>query len=115
MPTSIVWTDSGDQFCSDRVTNDSIVGRNDIGPRYTRNVVGAAQDAANSSRSVGYGCSVVPRLVQSPRVPLIIQEKHSLTNTLLLGVMGEHVARSRGEWMVEYKYMNMYMEDNRHR
>jgi len=28
------------------------------------------------------------------------------------GIMGEHV-HEKGEWMVEYKYMNMYMEDNR--
>jgi len=28
------------------------------------------------------------------------------------GLMGEHV-HEPGEWMVEYKYMNMYMEDNR--
>ena len=28
------------------------------------------------------------------------------------GIMGEHV-HDRGEWMVEYRYMNMYMEDNR--
>ncbi len=28
------------------------------------------------------------------------------------GIMGDHL-HGRGEWMVEYKYMNMYMEDNR--
>ncbi|QEG38442.1 transporter [Roseimaritima ulvae] len=28
------------------------------------------------------------------------------------GIMGDHL-HERGEWMVEYKYMNMYMEDNR--
>lgn len=28
------------------------------------------------------------------------------------GLMGDHL-HERGEWMVEYKYMNMYMEDNR--
>ena len=28
------------------------------------------------------------------------------------GIMGEHV-HEQGEWMAEYKYMNMYMEDNR--
>ena len=28
------------------------------------------------------------------------------------GIMGDHL-HNRGEWMVEYKYMNMYMEDNR--
>lgn len=28
------------------------------------------------------------------------------------GLMGDHV-HGRGEWMFEYKYMNMYMEDNR--
>ncbi|MEM9645726.1 MAG: transporter [Planctomycetota bacterium] len=28
------------------------------------------------------------------------------------GIMGDHL-HSRGEWMVEYRYMNMYMEDNR--
>lgn len=28
------------------------------------------------------------------------------------GLMGDHV-HHEGEWMVEYKYMNMYMEDNR--
>ena len=27
------------------------------------------------------------------------------------GLMGDHV-HNRGEWMIEYKYMNMYMEDN---
>jgi len=26
--------------------------------------------------------------------------------------MGEHV-HEQGEWMAEYKYMNMYMDDNR--
>ena len=29
-----------------------------------------------------------------------------------VGVMGDHV-HDAGEWMVEYRYMNMYMEDNR--
>ncbi|WP_372899020.1 transporter [Stieleria sp.] len=28
------------------------------------------------------------------------------------GIAGDHV-HEKGEWMVEYKYMNMYMEDNR--
>lgn len=28
------------------------------------------------------------------------------------GLMGDHIHKP-GEWMVEYKYMNMYMEDNR--
>jgi hypothetical protein len=28
------------------------------------------------------------------------------------GIMGDHI-HSKGEWMVEYRYMNMYMEDNR--
>ncbi len=28
------------------------------------------------------------------------------------GIMGDHM-HEKGEWMVEYKYMNMYMEDNR--
>ena len=28
------------------------------------------------------------------------------------GLMGDHM-HEQGEWMVEYKYMNMYMEDNR--
>ena len=28
------------------------------------------------------------------------------------GLMGDHM-HQQGEWMVEYKYMNMYMEDNR--
>ena len=28
------------------------------------------------------------------------------------GIIGDHV-HAKGEWMVEYKYMNMYMEDNR--
>jgi hypothetical protein len=28
------------------------------------------------------------------------------------GIIGDHIHR-RGEWMVEYKYMNMFMEDNR--
>jgi hypothetical protein len=28
------------------------------------------------------------------------------------GIMGDHM-HHKGEWMVEYKYMNMYMEDNR--
>jgi hypothetical protein len=28
------------------------------------------------------------------------------------GIMGGHL-HNKGEWMVEYKYMNMYMEDNR--
>lgn len=28
------------------------------------------------------------------------------------GLMGDHI-HNKGEWMVEYKYMNMYMEDNR--
>lgn len=28
------------------------------------------------------------------------------------GIMGDHL-HQRGEWMIEYKYMNMFMEDNR--
>jgi len=28
------------------------------------------------------------------------------------GIMGDHM-HGKGEWMVEYRYMNMYMEDNR--
>ena len=28
------------------------------------------------------------------------------------GIIGDHI-HERGEWMVEYRYMNMYMEDNR--
>ncbi|MGB7346915.1 MAG: transporter [Pirellulaceae bacterium] len=28
------------------------------------------------------------------------------------GIMGDHI-HNKGAWMVEYKYMNMYMEDNR--
>ncbi len=28
------------------------------------------------------------------------------------GIMGDHL-HNKGEWMVEYKYMNMYMEDNK--
>lgn len=28
------------------------------------------------------------------------------------GIMGDHI-HDQGEWMVEYRYMNMYMEDNR--
>ena len=48
---------------------------------------------------------LIPDLSDSGRKSLA--DKHAPA-----GLMGDHV-HDRGEWMFEYKYMNMYMEDNR--
>lgn len=48
---------------------------------------------------------IIPDLSDAKRKSLA--DKHAPA-----GIMGDHV-HHKGEWMFEYKYMNMYMEDNR--